>query len=508
MVSLEASSGTTSVDVLAQAPAQPSLSDPKVDEAVETTLRFTEHLGDPAYAIEQTLADDSLSQAQKDEYLARVIELAGNSSAMCTPYGSIDGERSQKLIDALERIGTAYTDPATPELRSDVTAAIGRAVDSGRLDAADVYGLVDPERNAISDGARELLTGIRDGAVLNRVADRLLGDAERLGYDINEYERGPEALTAAADIANMAADHGWTASANAIVAEIDKTMKEGAVAGDMTLVQAMMATSLGGSYGSPVEGRTGLDALAGLVNSARSNDPKVAEATDSLFATLVRSGTDEAVGGLDQFGEKDESLAALGTYFNTNISRLIEDDWRKANTGGEQNLLVRDFTQNVLLEPDFAGRDATASAITDEMRRLSGIIDNEQAPMDARESAANSFGTLLGSIQQASASYVDKARGDTEEKVELVRGFTDLVTDKLLERGGPIAGEVGGRFVDAAWEQLATNAEEGAQAHVDDATGGMTATAQAFRDAMSPLDAKILNAFDMRVNLYYRPEPK
>ncbi|WP_404335009.1 hypothetical protein AB2M62_14980 [Sphingomonas sp. MMS12-HWE2-04] len=497
-----------SVGVTAQNQAQAAATrpDPKVEEAVQTTLRFTEHLGDPAYAMQQTLSDTSLSQAQKDEYVARVTELAGANANVCTAAGSVTTEQSQKLVDAFERIGVAYTDPATPELRSQVSDAIARGVDSGRLDADDVYGLVDPSRNAVSDGARQLLSGVHDGATLNRVADRLLTEAQHQGYDINKYERGPETLTAAADIANMAADHGWTASANAVALEIDAQTAKGPVSGDMTLVQAMMATTVSGNaYGNPPEGRTGFDALAGLVNSARSNDPAVGKATDTLFGTLVRSREDGAVGGIDQYGDNAAPLGELGTYFNANASRLIEADWRKANTGGPENGLVRDFMREVMLEPDYKGRDATAATVSDEMRRLSGTIDNGALPLADRQTAASSLGTLLGSVQEASRSYVADAKGDAEDKIDLVRNFSDLVTDKLLAKGPPIVGDVGGKLVDAAWGALADRAEAGAKARADDATGGLTTTAQDFRNGMSELDPSLLTAFDLRVELYFDP---
>jgi hypothetical protein len=51
---------------------------------------------------------------------------------------------------------------------------------------------------------------------------RLVTDAERMGYNSNEYQRGPDTLVAATGVANMAANQGWTASANAIVQAIDR----------------------------------------------------------------------------------------------------------------------------------------------------------------------------------------------------------------------------------------------------------------------------------------------
>lgn len=486
----------------------PPTQDPQVTEAVQATIELADahHLSDPAYTIEQTLADPSLTQAQKDEYIARLVEFSG-SSGICTADGQIiSAETAAKFRTAFEEIGTAYTGPATPELRSQVTDAIARGVANGRLSADDLYSLVNPATNPNSDGARQLLTGVSDGAVLNRVADRLLGDAQRLGYDINDDQIGPQALTAAADIAAMAADHGFTASASAVLAEIDRQTQAGPVADDMTLTQAMMATSLMGAYGSPIEGRTGFDALAALVDSVpntAANQP----AADRLFASLVRSRDDGYVGGLDQSGNRSGALDSLGNYFDANVARLSEQDWRAANTGGLHHGLVRDFVRHVMLDDSYGAREQTASALGAEMTRLAGIVGDESRPLAQREDAATQFGTVIGSIQSAAQDYVENARGDAEDKIDLVRNVTDLITDKLISYvpGGDLVQEGGSAFVDAAWGALADHVESQAQAHADETTGGLVTIAQTFREAMSDLPSSILNAYDYRVDHYFEP---
>ena len=103
--------------------------DPKVKEAVEQTVAATE-FGQPndgaqaAYQIRETLARTDLTQDQKDEYLAAVVQMAGGQSTFC---GSVDERTADKLLHGLNDIGTAWTDPATPELRAEVTAGIARA---------------------------------------------------------------------------------------------------------------------------------------------------------------------------------------------------------------------------------------------------------------------------------------------------------------------------------------------------------------------------------------------
>lgn len=493
------------VGVAAQQPA-PAAVDPAVQERVDRTVAATEHLGDPAYVIEETMNDPTLSQTQKDEYIARLVELS--QAQVCTVDGSAE-RVADKIQKAFEDIGVAYTGPATPELRQQVTDALARNVDGGRLDADDLYKLVDPAKGT-SDGARQLLTGITDGAVLNRLADKLLTEATRLGYDIDAYQRGPETLVAAADIANMAAEHGWTSSANAVVQEIDRQMQKGPVAGDMNLVQAMMATTVqGGAYGEPPSGRTGFEVLSALVNNTDTSNPAVVTATDHLFSAVVRTNDDGAVGGIDQSGgDRTQALNALGTYFNANAARLVENDWGYANSNGPENGTVRDFVQHVLFNPDYGLRDQTAAVVTDEMTRLAGIIETHGHPggdLSATSKAAQSFATLTGSIEEAGQRYVKDAKGSTEDKVELIRNFTDLVTDKIAAKAGPAGDIAGGPLVDAFWDSMVQRAEDGAQSYVDERSGGMVDRAADLRRAMydAGIDPQVIGDYDDRLDLYY-----
>lgn len=491
------------VGVAAQS-AAPS-TDPVVQERVDQTVAATEHLGDPAYVIAETMNDPSLSQAQKDEYIAQLVERS--EALVCTVDGSAE-RVADKIQKAFEDIGVAYTGPATPALRQQVTDAIARNVDSGRLGADEIYKLVDPA-NGTSDGTRQLLTGVTNGAVLNNVASRLLSDAERMGYDINARQRGPETLVAAADVANMAAGQGWTASANAVVQAIDRQMQSGPVAGDMNLVQAMMATTVqGGAYGASPEGRTGFEVLSALVNSTDAGKPEVMSATDNLFSALVRSN-DGTVGGIDQSGgDKRGALDELGTYFNTHATRLIEKDWGYANTGGPENGTVQAFFQNVLFNEDYGLGDQTATVVTDEMTRLAGVIDTQGragGDLSRASAAAQSFATLTGSLEEAGQQYVSEAKGDAEQRVETIRQFTDQVTGKIVGKGGPAGELAGGALVDAFWDSMVQRAEDGAQGYVDDQSSGMIDRANDLRRSMQDtgIDPQIISDYDNRLDLYY-----
>jgi len=354
---------------------------------------------------------------------------------------------------------------------------------------------------------------VRDGNVLASVSDRLVADARAQGYDINDYRTGPETLTAAADIANMAAANGNRSAANAVLAEIARVEAGGPVAGDMTLTEAMMATTVGGGRWGNLPERDGFHALSGLLNSVSqtaANQP----AQDKLFAALVRSGGEGYVGGIDQSGERGTALDQLGIYFDRNVGRLAEADWRMDNTGDFHHGLMQDFVRHVLLDPGYGRLEQSQEALTDEMTRLAVAVDDPALSPAARENAASTLGAMMGSMQQAGADYIAHAEGNAEAKVAFLRQFTDIVTDKLigklaarLPEGGVRDGgkTAGGNFVDALWQKLVDHERQQAADHVDEATGGLLDLARTIRTAMSTGEASLLNAFDLRVELYYDP---
>lgn len=484
--------------------------DPEVREAVEQTVASTE-FGQPsdggpvAYQISETLARTDLTQGQKDEYVAAIVQMAGGHSTFC---GSVDERGAEKLLAGLNDIGTAWTGPATPELREQVTESIARGVADGRLDADDLYGMV----SGSGAGARQLLTEVRDGNALASVSSRLVGDARSQGYDINDYQTGPETLTAAADIANMAAANGNRSAANEVLAEIARVEAGGPVAGgDMTLTEAMMATTAGGGQWNNLHERDGFHALSGLLNSVSQTDANQ-PAQDALFANLVRSGGEGYVGGLDEGENRGPALDQLGMYFDRNVQRLAETDWRMDNTGDLHHGLIQDFMRDVMLDPDYGRVEQTQEALSNEMTRLAVQIGDESLPGEVRENAASTLGAVMGSLEQAGADYIANAKGDSEAKVAFIRQFTDQITDKLigklgerLPEGGVSDGATGAanNFVDALWQKLVDYDVQIAAGHVDDVTGGLLDLAQTIRTTMATGDASLLNAFDLRVELYY-----
>lgn len=487
-----------------------SSGDPQVQEAVDRTLQAGSFGPEPhraiAYQISETMNDPSLTQEQKDEYIAALIGMANGGPNGC---GSVSPEQADSINRAFNEIGNAYSGENTPELRQQVTDSIARGVADGRLGSDEIYGLVKAPGAA---GSRELLTGIRDGSVLSDVSERLLADARSEGYDINRYQDGPALLTAAADIANMAAAYGHTGAADLVLGEIDRVTREGPVAGDMTLVQAMMATSLGSQVHLPA--RDGFHALAGLLNSSNAT-PGNQAAQDRLFAGLVRSGDDKYVGGIDQAGERTGALDQLGEYFENNFPRLAETDWRKANTGEIHHELVTDFMRHVLLDADYGRVDQTNDVIATEMHRLASEIGNTDLDPEVRENAASTLGTIMGSLQAATADFIANARGDAAAKTEFIRFFTDKLTDKLISKGaghlpeGDVrsAGtQASKNFVDEIWKGITEWMASGEISRAGEVTGGILDLSRIFRNAMSDGEASLLNAFDLRVELYYDPD--
>lgn len=481
--------------------------DPQVQAAVDRTVQAADGRIDShaavSYQIGETMSDPSLTQAQKDAYIAQLVAMANGGSGCA----GVSPEQAAAINRAFSEVGNAAGHPCTPELRQQVADSIARSVADGSLGSNELYGLV----SSGAAGSRQLLTGVQDSALLAQVSQRLLADARQQGYDINQYQRGPQLLTAAADLANMAAALGDRSAADAVLAEIDAVTRAGPVAGDMTLVQAMMATSLNDRVDLPA--RDGFHALAALLG-ASSATPDNQEAQDRLFAGLARSGSDGYAGGIDQSGERASALDQLGEYFERNFPRLAEADWRKSNTGDFHHGLVKDFMRQVLLDGDYGRIDQTNGVIAAEMHRLASQIGNTGLSPQVRENAASTLGTIMGSLEWATADFIANAKGDAEAKVEIIRFFTDKLTDKLIKTGAKQLPEGDARdagtqaakgFVDKLWQGITDWMASGEIQRGNEVTGPMVGLSQVLRDAMSDGESYLLNAFDLREDLYYDP---
>lgn len=474
-------------------PAPPP--DPKVTDAVVETVKAGQQFGPEqsgamAYQISQKMADPNLTQAQKDDYIAQLVELSHSPG-----WSKLDSGKTvpELLTEALEKVGTGDGSPESKALGDQVAGAVGRGVDSGRLDVDDVYALVDPARNAYSDGARQLLSQVTDGKVLNQVAGRLLDAAKAEGYDINKYQDGPALLVAAGDVANMAARHGVQASANAVVREIGRVEKAGPIAGDMTLMQAMRTFTSTGPYSQFVApGRNGFDVLAGLTNSANSTNPEIRAGTDSIFQTLVRSG---------QTGEENSAgLGELGKYFNANLSRINEEGYRYNIPGDPRQNLIQDFVGKVMLDGDYPLKEQTATAMAGEMDRLAGRIQDRSLSEDERAKAATGLGELVGSIQGGANDFYLEGKADNDAKIGAIRFFTDQLTGKLSSAAGPF-GKLVDAGADAGWGAASDKLDKGLEDEVLAALGPLVEKSNAIREAIGDMhDIDAINDYDQRYN--------
>lgn len=464
-----------------QAPAQTSAPDPVVEAKVEETALFAQNYhGDPAYVIEQTMADPSLSQAQKDEYLARVIDLAsGSDGNYRTDMGTLDDRARQELVDAVEQIGVAYTGPATPQLRDQVTDAMGRLVDSGRVTRDQLGELLDPATNPASDGVRQLLSTVTDGAVLQSLAYDLHDEAVRAGIDLNDGAQGQLSLIAAADLAGMAAKQGYVGAANEVSSYI----------ADNPQVLETIDNLPQNAYGVAPPGRGGFDAVASAL-AGTSNSADQAK-YDQLFGKLVdMAGESTAL-------DRSAGLNSLGDYYADNIERLnlettYAGGWNNSRDDAEPptvyHSLTERFVRNVMLNEDF-DNPATQTAIADELTRLGNIVgapDGAGAPNEAqRTEAAMQFGTLVGSLQGAAADYESSSHASAEEKVEAIRTVTDLLTDQVLSKTGPLGEAFGGALLDKLWDLYPEGARTGAENDVDAALGELNDLGEAIDQAMT-----------------------
>ncbi|QTD56147.1 hypothetical protein [Parasphingorhabdus cellanae] len=494
--------------------------DPAVTELLEFTIQNagTTFGNSTAFTIESVLGDSSLSQAQKDEYIARLVEISRLDNHTTLEGHQMTPQAASNIREAFEYIGDGEALVNGDQARGQLQDSIARSADNGRLSATDLHGLFNPNtstaslgRSASSDGLRSLLTGITNGDTLDSLAGKLLTDAQRLGYD--QTGPGVDQLLAAADVANMAAANGRTRAANLVMNEIGRHSDLNTQVGDRSLVEQLLAVSTRDSFEgrNTPPGHSAVEVLSTLINAAStSTNTQRQRQADELFATLVRSADGEYSNGLGSSDNQEIAFNQLGEYFNANITRLVEGDWRNANpnSGLAATRVVQDFVRNVLLDPSFSDLEATADAITDEMFRLSNVILNESLPPNIRQNAAATFGVLLGSIQEGGRQYVADARGNAQTEIDNVRVFTDFLTSQAISKiGGPVGGPIGnlivGQGTDRLESLLVDRAENIARNEFEETGGPLVEFGQILRSALNGLDDSYLGPLDDRLDQFY-----
>lgn len=255
-----------------------------------------------AAQIERTVARPDLSRAQRDDYLSGVID-----AAQFAP----DQQTRDTLARAIDQAGR---DPnAAPALRE----SLNRLVAEREVGPQELKTLLDPDAVGNGAGTRALLTGVNDGALLNRVANDLLDDVDsRCWADQSAYAG---AMASVADVANMAAANGAPASAKATAQAIADSP---VLPGQPSLVERMAQQS------------GGMEALTGLLDSARANQP----ATDSIFNALAATQKGDAVLGFQPDAGNQQLASRMDAYFAQNAERLGGSEWVDRN---EVDMAVR-----------------------------------------------------------------------------------------------------------------------------------------------------------------------
>jgi len=482
---------------------KPTTADPQVEDHVQEVIDFAEDPhGDPGHVLSEIAADPSLTQAQKDDAIATVWELANGQT---TPYGSVTEHGQQELLQAFDDIGHAWSGDYTAEFRAEMTESIGRSVDSGRLSEDEVYGvLTQGGTQPPSLEVRALLSEVDNAPLLDNVAARLIDDAKAVGY---EGVSGAAYLAGAANLANMAAEHGWIGSSRAVLDEIGVAEANG-----HNVIEQILLDVPPADYAN-LDQYSGLASLSELIHSVGyvSGDRQVT--TDRIFATLSRTASDSTYGGLGHYQDDGAVIDNLGDYFTENVDRLAELDWENANTTGSAknesfyNGLLTDVTEGIVLNDDFAGREAFAEAIANTVYDLAATASDPNSSDAEIRRAGNTLGTIAGSLNQAAENYINQAGGNATA----LRSFTDLFTNQLISIGAKQAGPGGflasaaaKEVVGAIWESVENGARSRAGGEVEDAIGDLRGTLADIRDAIGELDDSTLaDRYDDREDQYH-----
>jgi hypothetical protein len=477
---------------------------PTVQERLDDVRSMTEqhHSFDASRDIAEVMADPNITQADRDLFLAGIIEMAGGRN--------ISDEGAERLRRSLDSLGRS-------DGAADAAESIGRQVAAGTLGAADLSALFGPAP-AGTDGVRTLFTDITDGRVLNRVANDLLSEARAIGStaswpDQAGYDR---ALLAAADIANMAAANGSPAAARAVIREINAAVTAGVPRGDLPLLDRLLIAD---TQSIEMLGeRSAIRTLATLLNSATdpatTSDAMRREA-DTLFANLLRTASETGLGsnGLLSAGSYDTrdipgAIDQLGQYFEANAERLVRLDWRLNASGTGHDSLVLDFMRHVVLNPDYAQRDRTAQALGTLVDDLNARIVDTTLTLRAREDAARSLGIVLGSLNEAGQQFVAESRLSAQRQADLIGGFVDVVFRTAIRAGGmPSPGHPGSedsmRGIIGAWtDGHVAAAAAAAEGRVDAVLGALADTLTDYRRALGEdevnIPGSILDALDFR----------
>ena len=472
-------------------------SDAAVSDAVDRAVHDISRGATPA-ALTEIFENPDLTRNQRNEAVARILQMADGE-------GQLSEIEASFMLDQLNDIGLNAN--ADSSLHEDLRKSISASVYNGTLDGEDLFNLIQSHGPGPgSQGLRELMTRVGDSDTLVDVSERLMAEADRQGYDA--ATAGASTLIAAADLANMAMLRGDDTAAHAFLDRYDELRADG-------IMDQMMQVGELSPFANGIDSRSGANVLATLAGRGDAIQGVDDGQSDRFFADVVR-GLDEVPMPPGQSNVLEDGTRRLAGYFERNADRLIEQDWRLANSGSHPESYYHGLTQsvveNILLHDDFDEQKKLVSVLSDQLHQAAATMGNTDLSYDERSTAAQSFGTIMGSLRQGSENYISNARGEAQQQIGAVRTVTDLLTDELISWSTKPLGPAGQPVnsgaeaaVNAVWQAVEDQIVEGAERRLDTRFGGIDVLMEVVRGDLQDIDGLILDSLDGRESLYHPP---
>ena len=441
----------------------------EVSTAVDEAVDLIDNHGATPGALTELFDNPGLTDDQKNQAVAELLQMADGE-------GALSEAGAETMLSQLNEYGVLAhgDDPYAEELHENLQRSITANVDSGALDAEDLFHLVAPDgpRGDLLDsqGRRDLLARVSDGAVLSDVSGMLIETADNQGYD--NLTDGPSTLIGAADIANMAMLRGDQTAAKSFYEKYDELRADG------IMDQMMEVGGVSPLDGNGIDDRAGVNVLARLASTGDFIAGVSNEQSDRMFADVVRGLNHD---GLYPKPNQADGTRRLALHFERNADRLIDADWRHEGTSEHYHGITQSVVENVLLHDDFKQRDQLVSVLSDQLHEAAAIVGDTDASFTERTVAAEKFGTITGSFQQGTENYISSARADAEQRISNARFVTDLFTNELISWGSKPLGPAGKPVnagskaaVDAIWQHVEDGMVREAERELDTRSGGLS----------------------------------
>lgn len=436
--------------------------------------------GAVAYQLADVATDPDLTAAQKRQIIRDVMLLmAGNPPVSARGVQALSAEGREALVQGFEGVGSAWSGSETPEARDAMRDILGTLVNSRQLTVDTVQHLFDPAANRSAEGARSLLTGITDGAFLNRLAERLETRARPLIQgSYAEVVQASRLLLSAADIALMARANGAAASIEPIAGSIARlTSTDVSVPqGQLSPIQLML---IGDGTQRQVSGREGLTVLTRLLDAVPPASH--GEPTDRIFAALVRDGAAINFPTNGNTAARSDGLERLARYLDQNLERILMRDWEFSGTENPRVMPYRGLTidalVNVVLNPALPDNRGIADRMVTLVGTLTDRVADAALPLPDRQRAAEQLGVLVGSLRSAAALYVNNERAVAASRAQGIAFLEDVLFRTAIRAGGmasayhPGSEQLNRTFFGFISGSLTRQAVEHARGHVQESIG-------------------------------------